>query len=648
MPDGQAISRRLNSTSQIFLETLEERSPRPAVRQSRLEALFNSHLVESPEISPTTVLGPKNISDSQPHDDRRESESTLTDVEFAQRDSIPSVQWIQDKAFASIEVVESSLQNFSSSEIPEAPSHLPDTFDSKAPPRPATPSDILKSDLTAPLSPASKARVSVAPDSDRTLHAQSSALQLRRPSVANARPSQRQGSRILSRPPLSRMSSLSSSVGKPLPANRPERSPLKMQERLQLAREAKRRESLKAAEDLARRSPSVVPEPTSFEEAGNSRLTAQEIEVPLPLRAVDPELHTPTRPSNLHIHREISRRSSAPQATHEPVVEFLPPPNLGQAVYMISIPFSATNKNYYKDIVNHNRSIVEAFIQSDFPDQALVQDIEAYLDRLRKATVHVDLAHENTQSDVPPEDAMKWLTQQSKKFKFLKALLEELLHHDYHIGIVGKGVPFLDIVETVLKGMHISYERPDTLTRSDPADANEKLRVSLIATGEEGSSVLPKPADLILAFDGSFNAMDRQMLSLRDNVLHVGQPAPVIWLTVFSSVEHIDMCLPSSLKGVARLRTILTCIIQSRSQVGDLFAEEPEPTNAALKVADFLQAGGQPYNWLVQGVRPVETKRAIISSQETDSSTQSEFTSEGQGAHTINVNLKRSMACHPN
>ena len=364
------------------------------------------------------------------------------------------------------------------------------------------------------------------------------------------------------------------------------------------------------------RTPSAIPEKTDPPEAPESRLEVQPmevpVEVPLPMRASQTDPHTPNQPSKLSFHREVS---------YAQTITTLNPVHLGEMEFVIPLSMNTRVRDQYISTINYYRQAIEDLMRDEVPDQALVEQVREMLRRVNHVTTHVDLDSGDsvTQQQASPEDEAVWAENCSAKFQFLRHLFDCIRDLDLHVGIVARSGRLLDIVETFLKGRRIVYNRPDTLMRSNPRVAEGRMEVSLIASGEEGAAALPKAANLVIALDSSFDAQDVQVGILRSHLTNVGQLSPIIHLLVYNSAEHIERCLSTSIEPLDRLRKIVSCMTQTRHEVGLLLQEEAASLAAAEEVAAFLEAGGLEEDWTFPSIRPIEGIEFLEPSQDTES-----------------------------
>ena len=341
------------------------------------------------------------------------------------------------------------------------------------------------------------------------------------------------------------------------------------------------------------------------------------VEVPLPLRASQPDAYTPTHPSKLSFHQELSSVSQ--------VENTLLPVELGKMEFPIPLALSARVRDQYLAVINVNSTAIQS-IERDDPSDAMLKVINEMLARLNRITTHIDLddpTTENQKDTTTAEELAAWAEFNSEKFKFLKCLFDHVRNDQVHIAIIAQAGRLLNIVETFLKGVQVAYVRPDTYAASESGTTKGRLEVSLIASGKEGSSAVPKAADLVVALDQSFRADDIQVAKLRNHLTNVGQLAPIVHLLVEKSVEHVEKCIPSSSNPVERVRRIVSCLTQISHEVGHLQPIEYSSSAAAEEVAAIIKEGGLEHYWeSFPKMAPIERIMSIEYSDELEADAQ--------------------------
>lgn len=400
----------------------------------------------------------------------------------------------------------------------------------------------------------------------------------------------------------------------------------------------------------AAKSPSIVVEKSEVQlPEEQSRLEVRPlrvaVEMPLPVRAVQPVQptqpvqpppHTPTYPSKLAYHTEASYSKKSTTLT---------PVHLKEMEFVVPLSMNPRVRDQYISTINYYQRDIEKFMKERAPSNELVGKIRAMLDRVKQVTTHIDLDGGGgmTQGQEAAEDEAVWAETCSAKFLFLRHFLDALRYFEVHIAIVARSGQLHDIIETFLKGTHTKYSRPQTMSKSEPSVSRGRLEVTLIASGEDGASSLPKNANLVIAFDGSFNAQDVQVGILRGHLLNVGQLSPVIHLLVYKSAEHIERCLPESMNLVERLRRIVSCMTQTRHEVGQLLPDEANTAAVAEEAAAFLELGGLERDWTFPSIRAIENVETfefqdLVSTNQSDNQTSME-----QNTSSQNLAVKRAL-----
>lgn len=391
------------------------------------------------------------------------------------------------------------------------------------------------------------------------------------------------------------------------------------------------------------KSPSLAPEKVDAHvQEEQSRLEVRHLKAPadlplptLPMRAIQPPPHTPTYPSKLSFHTEVSYRQKSTA---------LVPTHLKEMEFVVPLSMSPRVRDQYVSTISYYQKEIETFMKVETPSDEIVGKVQVMLDRVKQVTTHVDLDGGGGASQGQEEavDEAVWAETCSAKFLFLRHFLNSLRYFDVHIAIIARPGLLQDILETFLKGTHTKYNRPATVSRSEPSIARGRLDVTLIESGEEGASALPKPANLIVAFDSSFNAQDVQVGILRGHLVNVGQLSPVIHLLVYKSAEHIERCIPESMDSIERLRRIVSCMIQTRHDVGNLLPDEAGTAAVAEEVAAFVEAGGQETNWTFPSIRAIDDVEGI-DFQDLESSNRSRQLVSEQNMYSQTLAVKRAF-----
>lgn len=513
------------------------------------------------------------------------SKATHTAENLQSGQVLHSAQSKEDIAFASVESPDLITEEITSSIGPVAPSQPPTVLDSNPPQRLSTPSDVIMSDDLHPA----------------------------------------MGSLVQALPPRE------SPIGGPAPS---------LREKLRKMRAAS------AAEALARRqsqelspaiqgnkSSSVIPEPSPKDEVGNSRMEVRAVDVPRPQRPSGS--HTPINPSKLHLHKEVSQL---------PTENALERPKLDPTEYVVPLPLPARVKDQYIQLLDYYKAPIRKFQETTEVDDTTTNTIQTLINRLNHVTTHIDLDNNTTltQQDVTPEMQVMWAIDSSAKFQFLQHLINFMRGEECHLVIVAEGGRLLDLLEVFLQGLRVAYHRPDTSAITVSSNVLGRMQISLLATGEVDSSTLLKSPTLVIAFDTSFDCNNPAIKAIRNFMLSPGQYAPVVYLLVYASAEHIIRCIPSSIQGPDRLKAVVNCVSQHSDEIGKLSPDEYNPQAAAEEVAAFVRGGSFPHQWTVFPIRALAIN---MPSENMSRQISAETQPEERPATEAGSNGKRPLVC---
>lgn len=408
-------------------------------------------------------------------------------------------------------------------------------------------------------------------------------------------------------------------------------------------------------------SPSPIPskpDPPISNEPGRIEVQPMmvPVEIPLPVRAVQSQPHTPAFPSRLAKTHSFSQQDVS-----------LKPIDLGESEYVIPLPMNTRVRDQYISTVNYYRRTIEDCIKVEEPDDQLKSGIDNLLFRVNAVTTHVDLDCKavitngrytlGANEESSAEEA-RWAENCSAKFQFVGHLFEVTRDADILIAIVATSDHLLDIIETFLRGKEVAYTRPDAKPRPGPGIPHSersvtsgRLVVTLLSSTDDVPVFSKRRANLVIAFDGHFNIKSQKVISLRENRddrtngYHL---VPVIHLLVFGSGEHIERCLPRDLDPWARTRQIVSYITQTRHRVGQLQLDDMGPRVLAEEVAEFIRAGGLEKDWALIGIRAIDGLEMNEHNFESSSFHTTQSSDQSNSENTMGrtpAPAKRSIVC---
>ena len=332
-----------------------------------------------------------------------------------------------------------------------------------------------------------------------------------------------------------------------------------------------------------------------------SRLEVQPVvaskDLSMPVRHSQSVPHTPTTPSKLSMHKEAS---PAQTVTLQPMW-------LTQMEFIIPLAMQPRILSQYMDTLEYYKRAVKKNMTNETLSRSDLDKLNELLGRLANVATHIGLegGGPGSQEEVLPEQEAAYAESSSEKFSFLGHLLTLMKDNATHIAIICKPT-LLDIVELFLRGKKVRYTRLDTRTRSDIDVIHSRLEVSLIASGELGAAVMPRAAELVVALDETFKSSAPQVMALRKHIINIGQLAPVVRLVVYSSVEHLDLCLHPTLDPIDRIRKLIFYVFHTQDIIGRLQSHEPSARSFAEKVAAILHSGEIRAFWNLPRIGPIE------------------------------------------
>lgn len=240
----------------------------------------------------------------------------------------------------------------------------------------------------------------------------------------------------------------------------------------------------------------------------------------------------------------------------------------------LPLPFQSSAQKHYLDLFQYHWKALKAFLYAPpaspaFPTKA---EIEAFCQSAFAVTLHQDLGDLGTltQEEVEPSIAATWATSCSSKFRFMHDLLETARHMDRHVGVFVKHGRALDITEAFMRGMNISYRRPDLHQKMGSDSA---LKITIFGTDDQSSQKVSDPVDLVIGLDETFDVSNPLVKQMRKDSLHADRQCPAIIPVVAFSIEHVSRNLSHDLGVTERLRKLAQGSLALRSEAGKLPSE---------------------------------------------------------------------------
>lgn len=243
------------------------------------------------------------------------------------------------------------------------------------------------------------------------------------------------------------------------------------------------------------------------------------------------------RPSPADSNLQQSPLVSMNASKQSPSASQMPPP---QSAEISSASSDARNYYCFLPLDDDSKDIYRSVFGSDDPGARNREVIKRKGQQLLDICDHVDLLQgdvEATQATqaMGPETQVDWSVSTSSKFAFLRALIDDSDNISAHVALFVKP-RLLDLLELFLKGSTVRYNRPDRKSSSGQERAG--LRFTLMTTGIGAADLIVDRADLIIAFDSSFDHHKPEIKAARRQ-LHSNEMCPCISLIIPYSLEHI-------------------------------------------------------------------------------------------------------------
>lgn len=385
--------------------------------------------------------------------------------------------------------------------------------------------------------------------------------------------------------------------------------------------------------------PSTQPSETPSRQVSAAPIT-QPVSQMLPLR----------NPTEIPSLVSPSPRNSSEAESNPKGLQILP---LGPEEYVVPLPLNAITRDIYDGELTNFRRQQKEFLGNEEPDEGLINEIDSMLDRLKKLCDHQDLilSDPSTQELDPFEVQAAWAENISTKCVFMGSFLSLLRSFNIHIAIVARPGRMLDILEAVLRKEGCIYTRPDRPGYTTNATTQGLMRTTLMPSDFYAHNLEFEPASFVIAFDSTFD-QEQYPQKLRDDPLRPGTLAPLIYLKVIRSIEHFELCFDKKMDQIDRRAALVSCVLQSRHEVGVLPNDYYSPPAAGVDAAMFAStAPTEERSWplrLMPDVDGIEFE--LDSSEEVEPGEAQPSTSAIESynipsAQLLQSAFKRSLVC---
>jgi hypothetical protein len=278
-------------------------------------------------------------------------------------------------------------------------------------------------------------------------------------------------------------------------------------------------------------------------------------------------------------------------------------PKLPSMQFIVPMPLVPQAGDQYRRTVVYNKVLIENFTAKHSPTPEIVKEAGEFVQTMRNICMHLDLANEEESlSDVLPSQQMTWDRSISSKFQLMASLFEQLQDQKLTIVIFASPGKILDMVEKFVRGHDISFSCPERNLHVSSTKETRQLQIALLPSKGYELPASGIPADLIIALD---HGMDVHQPEIRTMRLHGSRLAPIIFLTVLNSIDHVDKVMASTWKGASRIQTEVACIAKLRMEAGKLNNNFQAIADVGELIAEFVINSGTEDDWPVVPIGPL-------------------------------------------
>ncbi|KAB8303331.1 hypothetical protein EYC80_004764 [Monilinia laxa] len=136
------------------------------------------------------------------------------------------------------------------------------------------------------------------------------------------------------------------------------------------------------------------------------------------------------------------------------------------------------------------------------------------------------------------------------------------------------------------------------------------MQVTLLPTWIDVRDCIVAPASVVVAFDSSFSESqggDEYYQIMPFDPRNPDKRAPLLWLVTANSVEHVELCIPTTLESSERKDRLVQYVTQTRKVVGLLDTNTyPDPQQAARRAAEYVMDDSLEAEWPINPMPDIE------------------------------------------
>ncbi|KAF7868491.1 hypothetical protein EAF04_005022 [Stromatinia cepivora] len=340
----------------------------------------------------------------------------------------------------------------------------------------------------------------------------------------------------------------------------------------------------------------------------------------------------PLRDSITDISRPRNRAVSMPRSSIESAdmsPNVLTVRKLGQNEFIIPLPMMTQVRDVYDTTIRNKKNDIISFLgrSSTAPDS---DSMDLMIEELKLICDHQDLIVEESSTQSLDDSAQaRYAVTISTKFLFIQQFLDSLRAAKVHVVILARDA-ILPILEALFRWQQYNYSRPD-IPGNPGKSEKDLMQITLLPTWIDVRDCIVAPASVVVAFDSSFLASqggDEYSEILPFDPRNPDKRAPLLWLVVTNSIEHLELCIPTTLESSERKDRLVQYVAQTRKFIGRLDTSiYPEPQQAARAAAEYVLDDSVEAEWPIMPMPNIDISSPGLGAfnRQPDSLTQSLF-----------------------
>ncbi|KAI1174021.1 hypothetical protein F4777DRAFT_415945 [Nemania sp. FL0916] len=246
--------------------------------------------------------------------------------------------------------------------------------------------------------------------------------------------------------------------------------------------------------------------------------------------------------------------------------------------YLVTLPFQASTRPQYNDIIRENNALMNEYNASfqSLPHSTPSDDVVERLDAMFNSLLDIcDFPpFLDSLTSMSPLQITKHAIGTNAKFYFLAELFNKLvaLESNKKVLILVRPGKLIDLLDSMIRSAGCRYYRSEQeIVKA--ADAKHPLTVILSSTSDD-EPVISMDIDVVIAFDHTFQ---QKMVP----AIHRKTPPVTLQLVTVNSIQHLNMRIKDNLHPLERKNVLMLALVKAMRHV-----EEPDSSDSLDAAAD--------------------------------------------------------------